>query len=134
MSANVEGFCRVHELHYQTKSRPSDGLHKNFRCYNFEYRKDTKAPVLGYCTKCSTSWTIEWFYMKADVKGRDKFKNIVMSSMSLNFILTRPVCHKGLGAPAQVAQVTFSTAIEHISTWDLVQEFLANKVFPTLAT
>jgi hypothetical protein len=50
MSANVEGFCRVHELHYQTKAR-ADGLHKNFRCYNFAYRKDTKAPVIGYHTK-----------------------------------------------------------------------------------
>jgi hypothetical protein len=27
MSANAEGFCRVHELHYQTKAR-ADGLHK----------------------------------------------------------------------------------------------------------
>ena len=35
-SANVEGFCRVHELHYQTKAR-ADGLHKKFGCYNFAY-------------------------------------------------------------------------------------------------
>jgi hypothetical protein len=44
-SANVEGFCRVHELDYQTKARV-DGLHKNYGCYNFAYRKDTKAPVM----------------------------------------------------------------------------------------
>jgi hypothetical protein len=50
MSANAEGFCRVHELHYQTKAR-ADGLHKNFGCYNFAYRKDTRAPVIGYHTK-----------------------------------------------------------------------------------
>jgi hypothetical protein len=50
MSANAEAFCRVHELHYQTKAR-ADGLHKNFGCYNFAYRKDTKAPVIGYRTK-----------------------------------------------------------------------------------
>jgi hypothetical protein len=73
MSANVEGFCRVHELHYQTKSRPSDGLHKNFGCYNFAYRKDMKAPVLGYRKKWPTGWNNEWFYMKVDVKGKDKF-------------------------------------------------------------
>jgi hypothetical protein len=36
MSANAEAFCRVHELHYQTKARV-DGLHKNFGCYNFAY-------------------------------------------------------------------------------------------------
>ena len=60
MSANAEGFCRVHELHYQTKAR-ADGLHNNFGCYNFAYRKDTKAPVIGYRTKWSTVWTRQWF-------------------------------------------------------------------------
>jgi hypothetical protein len=42
-----EGFCRVHELHYQTKAR-GDGLHENFGCYNFAYRKNTKFPVISY--------------------------------------------------------------------------------------
>jgi hypothetical protein len=46
----VEGFCRVHELHYQTKAR-GDGLHENFDCYNFAYRKDAKSPVISYHTK-----------------------------------------------------------------------------------
>jgi hypothetical protein len=49
-SANAEGFCRVHELHYQTKAM-ADGLHKNFGCYSFAYQKDMKAPVIGYQTK-----------------------------------------------------------------------------------
>jgi hypothetical protein len=53
MSANAEAFCRVHELHYQTKARAAN-LHKNFGCYNFAYRKDTKASVIGYCTKWPT--------------------------------------------------------------------------------
>jgi hypothetical protein len=57
-SANVEGFCRVHELDYQTKARV-DGLHKNYGCYNFAYRKDTKAPVISYHTKWPTGWTNE---------------------------------------------------------------------------
>jgi hypothetical protein len=38
---NAEAFCRVHELHYQTKAR-EDGLHENFGCYNFAYRKDNE--------------------------------------------------------------------------------------------
>jgi hypothetical protein len=50
MSPNAEAFYRVHELHYQTKAR-ADGLHENFGCYNFAYRKDTKAPILSYRTK-----------------------------------------------------------------------------------
>jgi hypothetical protein len=56
MSANAEAFYRVHELHYQTKAR-ADGLHKNFVCYNFVYRKDTKAPVISYRTKLPIGWT-----------------------------------------------------------------------------
>ena len=70
MSPNAEAFCRVHELHYQTKAR-ADGLHKNFGCYNFAHRKDTKAPVLSYRTKWPTGWKSEWFYMKADEKKRE---------------------------------------------------------------
>jgi hypothetical protein len=50
MSSDAKAFCRVHELHYQTKAR-ADGLHENFGCYNFSYRKDMKAPVLSYHTK-----------------------------------------------------------------------------------
>jgi hypothetical protein len=57
-SANAKGFCRSHELHYQTKAR-ADGLHKNIRCYNLTYQKDTKAPVIGYRTKWPTGWTNE---------------------------------------------------------------------------
>jgi hypothetical protein len=45
-----EGFCRVHELHYQTKAR-GDGLHENFGCYNFAYRKTTKFSVISYRSK-----------------------------------------------------------------------------------
>jgi hypothetical protein len=46
----AEGFCRVHELHYQTKAR-GDGLHENFGCYNFAYRNNTKFPVISYRSK-----------------------------------------------------------------------------------
>jgi hypothetical protein len=71
MSPDAEAFCRVHELHYQMKAR-ADGLHENFGCYNFAYRKDTKAPILSHRMKWPTGWKNEWFYMKADEKrGRN---------------------------------------------------------------
>jgi hypothetical protein len=92
ISADVEAFCRVHELHYQTKAR-ADGLHENFGCYNFAYRKDTKAPVLGYRTKWPTGWKNEWFYMKVDEKKRGKLMTMVMSALSLNIGMTRPLCN-----------------------------------------
>jgi hypothetical protein len=53
-----EGFCRVHELHYQTKAR-ADGLHENFGCYNFAYHKTTKFPVISYRSKWSAGWKSE---------------------------------------------------------------------------
>jgi hypothetical protein len=46
----TEGFCWARELYYQTKAR-EDGLHENFGCYNFAYRKDVKSLVISYRTK-----------------------------------------------------------------------------------
>jgi hypothetical protein len=54
----AEGFCRAHELHYQTKAR-EDRLHEDFGCYNFAYRKDAKSPVISYRTKWPASWKTE---------------------------------------------------------------------------
>jgi hypothetical protein len=129
-SDNAEGFCRVHELHYQTKAR-ADGLHKNFGCYNFAYRKDTKAPVIGYRIKWPTGWTNEWFYVKDDEKKRDKLMTMVMNPLKLSFRMTLPLCNMQLGSPCQVSEVEFRVVAEHISTRDLVQEYLANRTFPT---
>jgi hypothetical protein len=130
MSLDAEAFYRVHELHYQTKAR-ADGLHENFGCYNFAYRKDTKAPVLSYRTQWPTGWKNEWFYMKADEKKRGKLMTMVMSPLSLSFGMTRPLCNMQLGSPCQLAEVEFRVVVEQISTRDLVQEYLANRTYPT---
>ena len=127
IDVNAEAFCRVHELHYQTKAR-ADGLHRNFGYYNFAYRKDTKAPIIGYRTKWPTGWTNEWFY---DEKKREKLMNIVMSPLELNFGMTWPLCNMQLGLPCQLAEVEFRMVAEHISTRDLVQEYLSNRTYPT---
>jgi hypothetical protein len=132
MDPNAEAFCRVHELHYQTKAR-ENRLHENFGCYNFAYRKDMKAPVLSYLTKWPTSWKSEWFYIKADEKKREKLKTMVMSPLSLSFGLTRPLCCMTSGSPCQQDVAEFRVVAEQISTRDLVQEYLANRVFPTLS-
>jgi hypothetical protein len=123
MNANAEAFYRVHELHYETKAR-ADGLHRNFGWYNFAYRKDTKAPDIGYHTKWPTGWTNVWFYMKADVKKREKLMSTVMSPLELNFGMTQPLCNMQLGLPCQLAKAEFRVVAEHISTRDLEQEYL----------
>jgi hypothetical protein len=56
---------------------------------------------------------------------------MVMSPMSLSFGMTRPLCHMQLGSPCQLVEVEFRVVAAEISTRDLVQEYLANKTFPT---
>lgn len=123
----AEGFCRVHELHYQTKAR-EDGLHENFGCYNFAYRKDAKSPVISYRTKWLAGWKTEWFY----VKVYEKNEKLVQIPLELIFGETRPRCDMKPESPSQIALGEFRVIAEHIGTRDLVQEFLAFRVFPTL--
>jgi hypothetical protein len=123
----AEAFCRVHELHYQTKAR-EDGLHENFGCYNFAYRKDMKTPVVSYRTKWPTGWKTKWFYVKID----EKKEKLVQSPLVFTFALTRPRCNMTPGASCPDAVGEFRVVSEHIGTRDLVQEYLANRVFPTL--
>jgi hypothetical protein len=87
--------------------------------------------VIGYQTKWPTGWTSEWFYVKTDEKKREKLMSMVMSPLRLNFGMTRPLCNMQLGSPCQLAEVEFRVMAEHISTRDLVQEYLANQTFPT---
>jgi hypothetical protein len=123
----AEDFCRIHELHYQTKAR-EDGLHENFGCYNFAYRKDAKFLVISYRTKWPAGWNTEWFYVKVD-EEKDK---LVQSPLELIFGETRPQCNMKPGSPSQIALGEFRVIAEHIGTRDLVQELLAFRVFPTL--
>jgi hypothetical protein len=56
---------------------------------------------------------------------------MVMSPLSLNFEMTRSLCNMQLGSPCQLAEVEFRVVDEQISTRDLVQEYLANRTYPT---
>jgi hypothetical protein len=93
----AEAFCRVHELHYQTKAR-EDGLHENFGCYNFAYRKDMKTPMVSYRTKWLIGWKFEWFYVKID----EEKEKLVESPLELIFGLTRPQCNMTPGVHAKM--------------------------------
>jgi hypothetical protein len=87
--------------------------------------------VIGYRTKWPTDWTSEWFYVKAYEKKRENLMTMVMSPQRLSFGMTRPLCNLQLGSPCKLAEVEFRIVAEHISTQDLVQEYLANKSVPT---
>ena len=56
---------------------------------------------------------------------------MVMSPMKLSFGMTRPLCHMQLGSPCQLPEVEFRVVAAEVSTRDLVQEYLANRIFPT---
>jgi hypothetical protein len=111
-----------------TRQKLEDGLHDNFGCYNFAYWKDAKYPVISYRTKWPAGWKSEWFYVKVD----EKKENLVQSPLSLTFGETRPQCVMSPDSPCQIALGKFRVAAERIGTRDLVQEFLAFRVFPTL--
>jgi hypothetical protein len=123
----AEGFCRVHELHYQTKAR-GDGLHENFGCYSFSFHKSTKFPVISYRSKWLAGWKSEWFYVKVD----EEKEKLVQNPLELIFGEIRPQCNMTPGNPSQIALAEFRVIAEHIGTRDLMQEFLAFRVFPTL--
>jgi 1,2-phenylacetyl-CoA epoxidase PaaB subunit len=56
----------------------------------------------------------------------------VQSPLELTSGLTRPQCNMVPGAPCPDAVYEFRVVSEHIGTRDLVQEYLANRVFPML--
>jgi hypothetical protein len=60
-------------------------------------------------------------------------KTIILSPLSLSFGLTRPLCRMTSGSPCQQGVAEFRVVAEYISTRDLVQEYLANRVCPTLS-
>jgi hypothetical protein len=68
---------------------------------------------------------------KTDEKKREKLMSMVMSPLRLSFGMTRPLCNMQLRSPCQVPEVQFRVVAAEISTRDLVQEYLANRTFPT---
>ena len=57
--------------------------------------------------------------------------SMVMSPLKLSFGMTRPLCNMQLGSPYHLVEVEIRVVAEHISTRDLVQEYLANRTLPT---
>jgi hypothetical protein len=79
-------------------------------------------------TKWPAGWKTECFYVKVD----EKKEKLVQNPLELIFGETRPQCNMVPESPCQIALGEFRVIAEHISTRDLVQEFLAFRVFPTL--
>jgi hypothetical protein len=61
-----------------------------------------------------------------------KKEKLVQSPLDLTFGLTRPQCRMTPGTSCPDVVGKFRVVAEHIGTRDLVQEYLANRIFPTL--
>ena len=84
--------------------------------------------MISYRSKWSAGWKSKWFYVKID----DDKEKLVQSPLELIFGETRPQCNMTPEGPTQTALAEFRIIVEHIGTRDLVQEFLAFKIFPTM--
>jgi hypothetical protein len=88
---DADAFCNAHDWHYQTKAKEESGLHNNFGCYSFAYRKDVSGTVLAYRTKWHGDVTKEWFYAKVDSEQREDFKGMLMSPLESKFFFEAEV-------------------------------------------
>jgi hypothetical protein len=77
IEAFYKAFSQIHELHFQTKA--TRGLHNNFGCYNFVYRRGVMFLALAYRSKWPNEWTWEWFYMKNDLNEWTDIKGIIQT-------------------------------------------------------
>lgn len=61
-------------------------------------------------------------------KKRDELNDIVMKPINISFGLKRLICN--MSKAVQTTYIAFNIVVDRIETWDLVQEFLANRMFP----
>jgi hypothetical protein len=77
LEPDIDYFCNIHELSYQTKAMGKEQYHNNFGCYFFVYRSDARRLVPRFRKKWSRSWMKQWFYVKNDLVEREDVKDII---------------------------------------------------------
>jgi hypothetical protein len=77
LKPDVDCFCNIHELSYQTKAMGEEQYHNNFGCYSFVYRSDARRPVPTLHKKWHGSWMKQWFYVKNDLVEKEDVKDII---------------------------------------------------------
>jgi hypothetical protein len=77
LEPNVDCFCNIHELSYQTKAIEKEQYHNNFGCYFIVYRSDARRHVPTFQKKLLGSWMRQWFYVKNDLVEREDVKDII---------------------------------------------------------
>jgi hypothetical protein len=70
----------------------------------------------------------EWFYVKNDLKAREDIKEIIQRPIWSHFGLRRPKVE--IDGVVKACQRAFSTVCSFIGTRDLIQEYIAFRVWP----
>jgi hypothetical protein len=126
LELDVDCYCNIHELPYQTKAIGNEQYHNNFGCYSFVYRSDVRRPAPTFRKKWPGSWMRQWFYVKNDLVEREDVKYIIQCPIHSRFGIRRPSIVNS--DKAQACLVAFNTVCSYIGTRDLVQEHIAFKV------
>jgi hypothetical protein len=128
LELDVDCFCNIQELSYQTKAMRMEQYHNNFGCYSFVYRSNARHPVLTFRKKWPGSWMRQWFYVKNDLVEREDVNGIIQHPIQSCFDIQRPLIVNS--DKAQACLVAFNTVCSYIGTRDLVQEHITFKVWP----
>ena len=119
VKASARAFSAAHRLHHQPKLIFVRGVQSeaHYGCLNFAYRASLSTPVVVYKNKWPSDWTQWWFYHKVEAE---------------DYLVSKCEGVKGNRAPdvrlkpsQQTVLEAFARCAKHLSTHDLVEEFLA---------
>jgi hypothetical protein len=77
LETDVDSFCNILELSYQTNAMGKEQYHNKFGCYSFIYRSDARRPIPTFQKKWPGSWMRQWFYVKNDLVEKEDVKDII---------------------------------------------------------
>jgi hypothetical protein len=132
LEPNAKSFCSMHELLYETKPWGKEQYHNNFGCYSFVARSGSSCPVPTFRKRWFRDWMKEWFYVKNDLKAQEDIKEIIMRPIWQRFGLRKPKVE--IDEAAEECRKDFGIVCSFIGTRDLVQEHVAYRIWPLIAT
>jgi hypothetical protein len=102
----------------------------NFGCYSFVARSSASCPMPTFRKRWPGGWMKEWFYVKNDLKVREDITEIIMRPIWSRFSLRKPKVE--IDEAAEECRRAFGTVCSFIGTRDLVQEYVAYRIWPLI--
>jgi hypothetical protein len=137
----ADGFIKRYEIQYQPKKMGVDGAEvlAQYGCINFHLKRYVghgAKLTLTVKNKWSTGWTRAWFYCKVpllrspiSIMGKSVYT--LHSSMAPLDFSTEPSFECG---DDDSGDLVFIHTTSLIGGWDTVEEYLACRIFPLLAS